>query len=383
MKGKQVSDKVSVALTGWLDNSLSDEQAVELVRWIGEDSNNLVALMEAEKLWNASALLARKEPDVAPAWNRVLDKIEMDDVRKLPGRQVIIKLSVLMKVAAVFLGMVLIAGVLLLRNPDGDVSDNYFKAEAPRGSRSVITLPDGSMIWLNSGTTLRYNPDFGVRSREIQLEGEAYFSVAENRKIPFRVLTTELCITALGTSFNVKAYPEEVSVETTLETGEVKIEQITVDRTKVSEALILSPKQKAVFIRSSGLLSKDYSEDKAQPGINKTPVTPALKVAVKVDTMPDTRLATSWKDSRWMFRSEKLHRLVPILERRYDITIVFSDTVLRNYTFTGTIKEDNLEQVLMALTSAAPINYKIDHKIVILSEDLERKRIFDFHLQPD
>ena len=383
MQDDHVSDKLSEVLMDWLDNSLSDEQAVELVRWIGEDRNNFVALREAEKLWNASALLARKGPDVAPAWSRVLEKIESDDVRKLPGRQVIIRLSVFLKVAAVFLGMLVIAGVLLLRKPDGDISDNYYKAEAPKGSRSVITLPDGSTIWLNSGTTLRYNPDFGIRSREILLEGEAYFSVAENRKIPFRVLTTELCITALGTSFNVKAYPEEGSVETTLETGEVKIEQITVDRKKVSEALILRPKQKAVFIRSSGHLSKDYSEDRVQPGIKKATVTPALKIALKVDSMPDTRLATSWKDSRWIFRSEKLHRMAPILERRYDITIAFADTVLRNYTFTGTIKEDNLDQVLTALCSAAPINYKIDHKTVILSEDLERKRVFDFHLQPD
>ena len=89
--------------------------------------------------------------------------------------------------------------------------------------------------------------------------------------------------------------------------------------------------------------------------------------------MVDTKLTTSWKDSRWIFKSEKLVKLAPILERRYDITVTFRDSVLRSYKFTGTLKEESLEQVLNAMCLAAPIRYEINHNQVLFFKDSSKK----------
>jgi len=385
MEEKQVSDELSEALTGYFGNDLSEEQAMMIIKWIREDKKNLSMLRETEQIWNALALHRNKGPDVISAWNNVVERINSNDIRRIPGKQVIIRISSLLKIAAMFILLIGIGigGLLIFSRSSRQIAGNYFESVAPKGSRSVITLPDASTVWLNSGTTLRYSPDFGKELRDIILEGEAYFSVAENKKIPFRVMAGELCITAVGTSFNVKAYSEEGIVETTLESGKVKIEQLDPEGKIISEALILKPKQKAVYIRSTRQLSRSGSDEKVRPEIRKAEVNQMAKVTIRVDNLTDTRLATSWKDSRWVFRSEKLRRMVPILERRYDISIIFRDTVLNNYTFTGTIKEDNLEQVLTALCTAAPVKYEMDRNRVILYEDLERKKSFNINLQPD
>jgi hypothetical protein len=140
----------------------------------------------------------------------------------------------------------------------------------------------------------------------------------------------------------------------------------------VGSQVVLKPNQKALFVKSSGNLS--VNEVKPQGNIG-TPI-PEVKpkvYTIKVDTLVDTKLSTSWKDSRWIFKSEVLHDLAPILERRYDINIVFRDTVLNNYKFTGTIKEESLEQVLKALTIAAPIKYEVLHNTVFLFVDQSQR----------
>ena len=253
---------------------------------------------------------------------------------------------------------------------------NLYEVIAPKGSRSVITLADGSKVWLNSGTVLRYNSDFGKKTREVFLEGEAYFSVSENKELPFRVRTNDIYITALGTAFNVKAYNDENIIETTLEKGKVLIEHINTSSSDTYQASVsLKPNQKAIFIRSSG----DLSVNDTKPAIITAEKNPKFKVTpviIKVDSLIDTRLSTSWKDSKWIFKSKKLKELAPILERRYDISISFIDTSLYNYKFTGTLKEESLEQVLKALTLAAPIQFNVNHNKVFLFEDPNQRNRF-------
>jgi ferric-dicitrate binding protein FerR (iron transport regulator) len=185
--------------------------------------------------------------------------------------------------------------------------------------------------------------------------------------MPFRVNTSDVCITATGTAFNVKAYNDESIIETTLELGEVRIDALNTSKHKSeSQPVFLKPNQKAVFVKSN----RNLSINQPQTQLTRDNSEPVIKpVHLKVDTMVDTKLTTSWKDSRWIFKSEKLLNLAPILERRYDITIIFRDSVLRSYKFTGTLKEESLEQVLKAMCLAAPIRYEIIHNQVLFFED--------------
>ena len=375
MKEKNISDSLIESIAGYYTNKLTQGQAEELLKWVSESKDNRCYFHEIGKVWYTSSQLSSKETDAGKAWKNLLNKIEENDKRPMPKPEVRIRLSVIYRsVAAVLLLAALGIGsifVFRLQKPNSEIA--YFEALAPKGSRSVITLSDGSVVWLNSGTKLRYQRNFGQEGRELYLEGEAYFVVAENKQVPFIVKTSEICITATGTAFNVKAYSDENVVETTLENGEVRIDELNASRLKSESApVFLKPNQKAVFVKSTKNLSISGPRRKTQLSGNESEVK-MRTIPLRIDTLVDTKLTTSWKDSRWIFKSEKLLKLAPILERRYDITITFRDSILRSYKFTGTLKEESLVQVLKAICLAAPIRYEIIHNQVILSEDPDQK----------
>ncbi len=375
MKEQIISESVGEAITGYYSNQLTQSQVEELLAWVSENEDNMNYFREIGIVWYNSSQLSRKESDANKAWKNLLDKIEDNGKRPIPKPEVKIPRSVLYQLAAtvLLLAALGIGSIFVFRLPKQKSDIAYFEALAPKGSRSCITLSDGSTVWLNSGTKLRYQRNFGLGGREIYLEGEAYFEVAENKQIPFIVKTTDISITATGTAFNVKAYNDENTVETTLENGEVRIDALNTSRFKPeSTPIFLKPNQKAVFIKSTKNLSINNPRQKKQLTGND-PGVKIKSIPLKIDTLIDTKLATSWKDSRWIFKSEKLLNLVPILERRYDITITFRDSVLNSYKFTGILKEESLEQVLKAICIAAPIRFEILHNQVVFFEDSGQK----------
>jgi ferric-dicitrate binding protein FerR (iron transport regulator) len=349
-----------------------------LLSWLGEAKENQQYFSETGKIWYASGLLKNAEKETGEPWERLLEKIEDNDIRPMPRPSITIPLKPIIRIAAaaVVILALSVTGLFFFRSHKLNSIAHLYEVIAPKGSRSVITLADGSKVWLNSGTILQYNSDFGKRTREVYLEGEAYFSVSENKDLPFRVRTKEIYITALGTAFNVKAYNDENIIETTLEKGNILIEHINTSASDIYQAPVsLKPNQKAIFTRSSG----DLSVNDTKPAIitsEKNPKVMAIPVLIKVDSLIDTHLSTSWKDNKWIFKSKMLKELAPILERRYDITISFIDTTLYSYKFTGTLKEESLEQVLKALTLAAPIQFNVNHNKVFLFEDPNQRNRF-------
>jgi len=370
MKEKNISDSLTEAIVGYYTNNLTQAQSEELLEWLGENDENRQYLFELGKVWYASSQLSTKEKDTNGAWANLLDKIKENDIRQMPKPELRIGLSFLFRVAAavLLLAVIGIGTIFIFRSPKTKSEIAYFEAFAPKGSRSFITLSDGSTVWLNSGTKLRYQSNFGKEDRDLFLEGEAYFVVARNPDMPFRVKTSDVCITAIGTAFNVKAYNDEGSIETTLEKGEVRIDALDDSKLKVeSTPVFLKPNQKAVFIKSNKNISVNSSVQQPQVAVNE-PAGKIKTIPLSIENMADTKLTTSWKDSRWIFKSEKLISLKPILERRYDISIIFRDSVLMSYKFTGTLKEESLEQVLNAICLASPIKYEINHNQVLFFE---------------
>jgi transmembrane sensor len=375
MKEQIISDSINEAIGNYYTNQMTQSQADELLKWVGESAENLRCFHEIGKIWYATSQLSSGETDTLKAWENLLGKIKDNDKRPMPKPEIRIRLSVIYRFAAAVLLLTAlgIGSIFVFKLPEQKTEAAYFEALAPKGSRSFITLSDGTTVWLNSGTKLRYQRNFGQERRDLFLEGEAFFVVAENKQIPFRVNTSDICITATGTAFNVKAYDDENIVETTLENGEVRIDAVNTSRNKPEiTPVFLKPNQKAVFTKSSKNLRINNDEQKTRLSGNVSR-TKTRTISLKIDTLVDTKLTTSWKDSRWIFKSEKLIMLAPILERRYDITITFRDSVLQSYKFTGTLKEESLEQVLMAMCLAAPIRYEISHNKVLFYEDSSQK----------
>ena len=253
------------------------------------------------------------------------------------------------------------------------------KVTVPLGSRpTMVELPDGTIVILNAGSCLQYTTSFGESSREIILEGEGYFKVARNEAIPFIVGVKDVTIKALGTEFNVTAYPEEKVVRTTLVKGSISIRE---DRDHANtKEWILKPQQTAI-IRYAADTSSDL-EITVQPSDRKHVVMQSLDEPEKIKVIMEessrkTLLYTSWKDARWVIESDPLEELAVKLQRRYNVQIIIMDDDLKRYPFSGILTDETLEQVLEIMKSTVPINYEVKQKTVWLKVDPQQYKVFE------
>ena len=213
------------------------------------------------------------------------------------------------------------------------------------GQKTDLRLPDGTLIWLNSASSLQYDNTYNQKDRVVYLQGEAYFEVNKDTKKPFIVKMNEgLSVEALGTSFNVKAYPDDNYITATLIEGCVRV-----SGSQLSE--LLSPNEKLVFLKSDRSFAKNL--------------------------LPDAGQSVLWRNNQLAFEQERMENIAMILERMYGVRIHFVSEDLKNIHFSGKIRNTNLDSVLQILTFAAPIRYdmKNDSTIVFQRDDSRiRKR---------
>ncbi|MDX9881166.1 MAG: DUF4974 domain-containing protein [Prolixibacteraceae bacterium] len=340
-----LSEKIKVSIVSYLCGNRDGCDSALLTAWLEESEENSRLFGQLVDLWEAGQISRReKDFDVDKAWARLGTKMGSKKNPFLFFRQI-------GRYAAVFMVALFIGGLvyswLQPRFSAGLSSSSWVEYTAPYGSKTNLKLNDGSFVWLNAGTTLRVDPQFGTRNRNIQLEGEACFEVAKNKKLPLVVKAKEISVTALGTKFNVKAYPDEAAVQTILIEGLVKLQNHTTG--KPSEVL-LKPGQKAVF----------------NPSDNQFTV---------LDS-PDV-YEVSWTTNKWVIKNTTLGELSRLLERRYNVDFTFSDERIKTYEFGGTIKDETIEQVLTAISYSSPLKYKLINKHVTLSIDESKLKNFE------
>lgn len=209
-----------------------------------------------------------------------------------------------------------------------------FEVVADRGQKSEVTLPDGSKVWLNSASRIRYTSDYNGKNRNIALSGEAYFEVAKNEDIPFIVNAKEVSVKALGTKFNVESYPDDYEIVTTLIEGRV----LTAAKGK-SE--ILEPMQQSVYNRKSDTLKKDDVPSSAHP--------------------------VPWRNDEIFFDGESLAQIAPMLERMYNVKVIIGDSRIAEYTYTGLIRNNSLQNVLDLISGTSPVKYRMNGNTIKLS----------------
>lgn len=273
-----------------------------------------------------------------------------------------------LKVAAVFfVGFVLSRLLVSVFSVGEDTSMVYNEISTPLGAKSKVKLPDGSVIVLNAGSKLRYPQSFDKNKREVFLEGEAFFNVSHDVKRKFFVNTPEVIVKVYGTKFNVKAYPSDKTVETTLVEGEVRVvSKLYQDGQRNRKEIVLQPNQRLVLYKQSKI-ENNVTADAASTGkgkIAKSNQTPKLIVSKHVNP----EYYTSWKDGRLIIRSERLEHLAVKLERRFDVRIQFKNDKVKAYRFTGTIEKETVEQVLEAIKTASKISYKIDKRNIWIGD---------------
>lgn len=222
-----------------------------------------------------------------------------------------------------------------------------------------INMPDGSIVWLNEGSKMEYSNEFNGKIREVWLTGEAYFDVAKNKKKPFIIHAGRINVKVLGTAFNIKSYPGEKNVETSLIRGSVEV-TLKDDPSKV---YILNPNQKLVVPATDSKVPDTIVL--ASPADKEIKYTKIGKVA---DKIADTIIAeTSWVDGKLAFYESSFKDLAEQMERRYNVSFVFRDKQKEELVFTGVFYRQTLPEALRALSLTASFNYRIkDDTVYIL-----------------
>ncbi len=322
-------------LIKYLQGNCTEDEFDQLFLWIKEESQTIAGKTVIKEVWDEF------KPEVGPQekirYKRVLDKVHRqinadqsaDKFRKEKGRQKKRILTIITRIAAALLPPVL-ALLVYTNMPGKQYADNLNDLEiiAPPSSRMHIELGDGTKVWLNNSTALKYPYRFTGDTRKVFLSGEAYFEVAHNSKIPFIVETDHIAVKATGTSFNVNSYPSDDIVETTLVEGRV-----------------------ILFGKSTGREIKAMLPDECvtfDPRNNKYVVEKA-----------NTEKNIAWKDGLLVFKRDPIAKVALKLERWYNIDVEFTNEEIKRLTYTATFSTETLSQALELMALATPVSYTL------------------------
>jgi len=199
--------------------------------------------------------------------------------------------------------------------------------ETPTGGQYQLTMPDGTRVWLNAMSSLKFPVNFGATERKVELNGEGYFEVAHNRKLPFMLNTHGQQIEVMGTHFNVNAYTNEKAVRTTLLEGSVRVREEA-----QSKQVTLSPGMQSIL----------------EGG----------KISVR---QVDTELAVAWKNGSFIFDNDNLEGIMRQVSRWYDVDVKYKNEGARARLFSGSISRfENASQVLDILELTGMVHFKVE-----------------------
>jgi ferric-dicitrate binding protein FerR (iron transport regulator) len=308
----------------YIQDKCTAEDYERIREFIGDSSNDLLINQLMYEHWIQSV---KSEPVAKPS-EKLLDSVHHQIALKENKTISTVRIyRTVVSIAAVLIVGLVTGIILLLTNSKNEITNQ--RVSTPFGAKTQFILPDGSSVWLNSGSSFSYPSRF-EGERIVELSGEAYFKV-EKQNNPFKVKTAFGEVEVTGTEFNVKAYENETFL-TTLESGSV------VFTNKYGKQARMEPGMQVLFDSQNFRLRK-----------------------------VDTRLFTSWKDGQLIFRDEPLQNIITQLERWYNVEIELRDNRIKNLKFNGTIEMESFSEVLELIKVTTPIKYSFDRKTRILT----------------
>jgi len=238
---------------------------------------------------------------------------------------------------------------------------------AKPGAKSKMILPDGTTVWLNSGSRLIYSGNFKDSVRAVELDGEAFFDVVKDAKHPFIVHTSGIDIRVLGTAFNVKSYAADATIEATLIRGLIEVVK---KNQPESPKVILRPHEKLIFNKDQqAITTSGYYTTAADIKNSRVVVLPKeISITPIPRNKPDTALAeTAWIYNKLVADGETFGEFSKKMERWYNVHFVFQDTKTAEYRFHSVFENENIEEALKALQLIASFNYKINDNEIKIS----------------
>lgn len=317
-------------IIGYLQNNLTQEETDCFYNWVNESASNKELFFEIKAMYDAGLPLSTPL-ETSESWGRLLNKKKNSQSRRF---NLWYQISTY---AAVALLAVAISSMyfLFFHEEDNSLYSKYIGGDGLEAD--VVELPDGTHISLGSKTTFHYDKDYGKDKRIVYLEGEAYFDVAKQKDKPFIVKTKEQDIEALGTKFNVMAYPLDSLVITTLLEGSVQLKTMN-----FPERTIMRPNQQFIYNRNTKQASLFHV---------------------------DARQFTSWTTGYYYFHEQSLKAILDRLSHVYGMQFTVNSEILNQRTFTGTFyRGQSIKDIMEIVNLSIPIKYKIDDRHVTISE---------------
>ncbi len=318
----------------------TESEVHEVMSWMHSDLSEKQLSDEIEYHWQTESDKRQqgKEWDNNFTKDKILHKIFSENDRTNNSR---IGARRWIAAAAIFIFLATGAYYFTINNNQQDITNEVIASvtkENPKGQKSRVFLPDGSVVWLNSESTLTYPEKFEKSNRQIQLVGEAFFEVTKDPHKPFIVNAGNTATRVLGTKFNVAAYPEVPNVVITLEEGKVIVDQNS-DGNNVN-SLSIEPGEGIIASQTEATMEK-FNYD------------------------PQQHLA--WKDGVLYFSKADMMTVVKSLERWYGVNISIHNFKKDNWSFTGSFRNEYLSNVLMNLSYTKDFSYEINNKNVIIT----------------
>lgn len=319
----------------FLNGYTSDEEVQALLNWVEASPENARIFAEVKNKWAARdfqnhAFKLNLQQEFELTWNQLPQTAN-------ESKSLLRLMRPLMKYAAIIIVTFFSSYLVFeyaLSKKSGPPNITYHELFSGKGQKSQLVLLDGTKVWLNSDSRLKYGNDYNQAERIVYLEGEAFFEVAKDAVKPFLVKTSNITVKALGTSFNVKAFHGDDTFETSLLSGSVSIQNEYLQGTKEGN-LVLTPNQQYRF--------------------STRPVPSVIIVEDK-----DLSQSKAWTDNVLVFRSESLGDISMKLERWFDVKVHIMDQSITKNVYSGTFKnKETLKQVLTVLKQTTPIDFSI------------------------
>ncbi len=312
----------------------------ELQRWTAASEVNQACFNDFVVLWEKTGEF-RSSHNVEQGLQALKGRISFDKSRtdyEMPISCKMASLTLPQKIAASFILLACVITCLyLLKEP---APMQYKTMEMPFGKKGTLRLSDGSVLQVNSGTKISFPVKFDDDKRILKIDGEAFFEIAKDTNRPFVIESGNLVVQVLGTSFNLKSYKDDHTMELGVRTGSVSVTNKTKNNTKLANIIYLEPGE----LISINNLENTFEKKKAN-----------------ID------LIMSWTHEKLVFDHKNLYEVTQMLERWYNIPIHLKDETLKGCVFRGEFQNENLQNILEALKFSIGIEYQLTDKEVFIS----------------
>ncbi|NPD47414.1 FecR family protein [Lentimicrobium sp. S6] len=306
--------------------------------WFSQNPKNLKIALDAKMLIHKLRFHKQELPKefISEEWHKLSTRLHLNEIkRKNKGKTIFLK-KIGRYAAAASILLFLASAIYYFSNSSiRDAEPIYQELCVAKGASKNIILPDGTVVFINSDSKLKYEENFEGASREVFLEGEAWFDVSHNANKPFIVHTQENDIRVLGTAFNVYAYPNENVFRTSLERGSIS-------------------------------LSYHHGAE-IELKVNQTYILHKNTQEIKLVETDNIEIYSAWKDGEIVFKNQKFTEILKTLERTHNLTFILQNKNVGKCNYTGCFTtEDDINSILAVIKLPTPFEYEIHNDTVII-----------------